>query len=169
MKTISEYLLSGMPIYRIFSKNRCSREAKDLSIVKELHNLLMTIPKVATMTLIKYHHDTWVANSFNLVAIPRLADCGIEFLNGSDDNLRIALKSLHKFIRIISTIHSSRLKRFIFRLSLSIKVMSVNNKHNLIHIIQLWHKLGSLERSQCLSGSCCMPYIAVIVGVLHTI
>ena len=58
MKTISEYLLSGMPIYRIFSKNRCSREAKDLSIVKELHNLLMTIPKVATMTLIKYHHDT---------------------------------------------------------------------------------------------------------------
>ena len=58
MKTISEYLLSSMPIYRIFSKNRCSREAKDLSIVKELHNLLMTIPKVATMTLIKYHHDT---------------------------------------------------------------------------------------------------------------
>ena len=58
MKTISEYLLSGMPIYRIFSKDRCSREAKELSIVKELHNLLMTIPKVAAVALVKYHHDT---------------------------------------------------------------------------------------------------------------
>ena len=58
MKTISEYLFSGMPIYRIFNKDRCSREAKDLSIVKELHNLLMTIPKVAAVALVKYHHDT---------------------------------------------------------------------------------------------------------------
>ena len=58
MKTIPEYLFSGMPIYRIFSKDRCSREAKDLSIVKELHNLLMTIPKMTAVTLVKYHHDT---------------------------------------------------------------------------------------------------------------
>ena len=110
-----------------------------------------------------------MTNGFNLATVPRLADCGIELLNSSDDNLGIALKPLHKLVCIVSTIHSTRLKRFIFRLRLSIKVMSVNNKHNLIHIVQFRYKLCCLERSQCFSGSCCMPYIAVIVRVLYTI
>lgn len=58
MKTVAEYLFSSMSIHRIFGKDWRSRKTEYLSIVKELHNLLVTIPKMTTVALIKYHNDT---------------------------------------------------------------------------------------------------------------
>ena len=57
MKTIAENFFCRMSIHCIFSKDRCSRKAKNLSIIKELHNLFMTVPEMTTMTLIKNHYD----------------------------------------------------------------------------------------------------------------
>ena len=58
METVSKYFLRGMSINSILGENRCSSKTEYLGIVKELHYLLMTIPKMTAMALIKYHHDT---------------------------------------------------------------------------------------------------------------
>ena len=79
------------------------------------------------------------------------------------------MQPLHKFIRIVRTIHRTRLKGFIFRLGLRIKVVAVNHKHHFIHIVQFGYKLCCLKRGQGLSGSSGMPYIAVVIGVRHLI
>ena len=100
-----------MTIHSILGKNRGSCKAEYLSIVKEFHNLLMAIPEMAAMALIEYHHDTGMTNSLNLAAVPCLAYCGIKFLNGSNDNLGITLQAFYKFIRVIGTIHRTRLKK----------------------------------------------------------
>ena len=120
VKAVAKYLFRCMSIYGIFSKNRSTRKTEYLGIIKELHNLLMAVPEMTAMALVKYHHDTRVADSVYFVAIPCLANCGIQFLNGGDDNLGITLKSFYKFVCIISTIHSSRFKCFIFRLRLCV-------------------------------------------------
>ena len=57
MQAITENFFCCMPVHCIFGKDRCSRKAKNSGIIEELHNLLMTIPKMTTMTLIENHHD----------------------------------------------------------------------------------------------------------------
>ena len=114
MKAVTKYLLCRMSIDRIFSKNGSTRKTEYLGIIKELHNLLMAVPEMTAMALVKYHHDTRVADSVYLVAIPCFADCDIQLLNGGDNNLGITLKSFYKFVCIVSTIHCARFKRFIF-------------------------------------------------------
>ena len=96
----------------------------------------MAIPEMTTVTLIKNHYDARMTGSFNPVAIPSLADSGIEFLNGGDNNLGIALQSFHKFICVVGTIYRTRFKSLVFRLGLSIEIMAVNYEHHFIHIIQ---------------------------------
>ena len=74
---------------------------------------------------------------FYTTTVPLLANSGIEFLYGCDDNLRIAVQTLHQLIRVVRTVNGSRLKRLVFGLRLGVKVVAVNDKHYLIHIVQL--------------------------------
>src|SRR5699024_6678051 len=108
---------------------------------------------MASVALVKYHYDTRVAYGFYLVAVPCLADGGIEFLNGGDDYLGIAVQPFHKFVCVVCTVHCTRLKGIIFRLGLCIEVVAVNHKHYLIHIVKFGNKLCCLKRGQGLSGS----------------
>ena len=55
------------------------------------------------------------------------------------------MQALYQFIRIVRTVNSSRLKGLVFRLRLCVKIMSVDNEHDLIYIIQLRNELCSLE------------------------
>lgn len=62
-----------------------------------------------------------------------------------DDYFGVALQPFYQFVRIVRTVHSSRLKCFILRLGLRVEVMAVYNKHHLVHIIQFGNELCSLE------------------------
>lgn len=101
--------------------------------------------------------------------IPLLADSGIQLLDGGNDNFGVTVQAFHQFVRIVRTVHRSRLECFIFRLRLRVKVMAVNYKHHLIHIIQFRNQLCSLKGSQRLAGTGRVPDIAVIVRVDHTV
>ncbi len=46
------------------------------------------------------------------------------------------METLYQFIGIIRAINGTWLKGFIFCLCLSIKIMTINYKHYLIHVIQ---------------------------------
>ena len=105
----------------------------------------MTFPEVASVALIEYHHDTGVAYGLYLGTVPRLADCRIELLYGGNDYLGIALQPFRQFVRIVRTVHRTRLKGFIFRLGLRVEVVTINHKHHLVHIILFGNKLCSLE------------------------
>ena len=145
VQAVAEYLFGGMPVNGILREDGRTREAEHLGVVKELHDALVTFPKVASVALVEYHHDTGVAYGLNLVAVPRLANCGVELLNGSDDYLGIAVQPFHQLIRVVRAVHRTRLKGFIFRLGLGVKVVTVNHKHYLIHIVQFGNKLCRLE------------------------
>ena len=96
---------------------------------------IMTLPEMATMALIEYHHDTRMAYRIYFAAIPCLAYGCIEFLNSGNDNLGVAMQTFYQLVRIVRTVNGSRFKGFIFRLCLCIKVMAVDNEHYLIYII----------------------------------
>ena len=145
MQAVAEHLFGRMPINCIFCKNRSSGKTEYLGIIEELHNLLMTLPEVTAVALIKYHHDTGVAYRIYLAAVPYLTYGSIEFLNSGNDNLGVTMQPFYQFIRIVRTVNSSRFKGFIFRLRLCVKVMTVNNEHYLIYIIQLRNKLCCFE------------------------
>ena len=137
MQAVAEHLFGRMTINCILCKYWSSGKSEYLGIIEELHNLLMTLSEVATVTFIEYHHDTGVAYRIYLAAIPCLAYGSIEFLNSGNDNLGVTMQALYQFIRIVRTVNGSRLKGLIFRLRLCIKIMAVNNEHYLIYIIQL--------------------------------
>ena len=76
-----------MSVHRILNKDRCASKAEYLRVVEELHDVLVAISEMASMTLIEYHHDARMAYFLNTTAIPLLTDSGIKFLNGGNDNL----------------------------------------------------------------------------------
>lgn len=84
VETISKDLFCSMSVHCIFGKDRRSGETEHLRIVKELHYPLMTVTEMASVTFVKYHHDTGMTYGFYLAAIPRLADGGVKFLYGRD-------------------------------------------------------------------------------------
>ena len=105
----------------------------------------MAFAEVASVTLVKNHHDTGMTYGFYLGAVPCPADGSIEFLNGGDNYFGIAVQPFHKFVRVVRTIHSPRFKGVIFRLGLRIEVVAVNHEHHLVHIVQFGNKLCRLE------------------------
>ena len=110
-----------------------------------------------------------MADLFDTATVPLLADFSIQFLDGGNDNFGVTVQAFHQFVRIVRTIHRSRLECFILRLRLRVKVMAVNHKHHLVHIIQFRNQLCSLEGSQRLAGTGRVPDITVIVRVAHTV
>ena len=105
----------------------------------------MTLSEVAAVAFIKYHYDTRMAYRIYLTAIPCLAYSSIEFLNSGNDNLGVTMQAFYQFIGIVCAVNGSRFEGFVFRLCLCIKIMSVDNEHDLIYIIQLRNKLCCLE------------------------
>ena len=134
-----------MSVHRILNKDRRARKSEYLRVVEELHDVLVAISEMASMTLIEYHHDARMTYFFYTTAIPLLADSCIKFLNGGNDNLRIAVQTLHQFVRIVRAVHGSWLKSLVFGLGLRVKVMTVNHEHHLVHVVQLRYELGCLE------------------------
>ena len=145
MQTVSKDFFCSVSVHCILCKDRSTSKAKHLGIVKELHYTFVTLSEMTSMTLIKYHDNARVTYGFYLITIPCLADGCIELLDGGNDNLGITMQSFYKFVRIIRTVYRTRLKCFIFRLGLRIEVMTVNNKHNFIDVIQFGNELSSLE------------------------
>ena len=76
-----------MSVYSILNKYRSTSKTEYLRVVEELHDILVAFSEMASMTLIEYHHDARMAYFLNTTAIPLLADSGIQFLYGSNDNL----------------------------------------------------------------------------------
>ncbi len=145
VKTVAEDFLCGMTINGVLYENRCSCKTEYLSVVEELDNVLVAVAEMAAVALVKNHHDTGMAYFLNATAVPLFADGGIEFLYGGDDNLGIAVQTLHQFVGVVGTVNGTRFKRLVFGLRLSVEVVTVNDKHHLIHIVQLGHQLCRLE------------------------
>src|SRR3712207_313628 len=87
VKAVAKNFLCGVSINSILHKDRCAGKAEYLGIVKELHNILMTVTEMAAMTLVKDHDNARVAYFLYTAAIPLSADGGIEFLYGGDNYL----------------------------------------------------------------------------------
>ena len=145
MQTVSEDFFCSVSVHCILREDRSSCKAEHLRIIKELHYPFVTIPEVASVALIEYHDNAGMTYSFYLVAVPCLADGGIEFLDSGNDNLGITVQTLYKFVRIIRSVHRTRLESLIFRLGLCIEVVTVNDKHHLVHIVQFRNELGCLK------------------------
>ena len=135
VEAIAEDFLCCMTIHSILNEDRCTCKSEYLCIVEKPDDILMAISEMTAMTLIKNHHDTSMTDFFNPPAIPLLTYSSIELLDGGDDNFGITMKALHKFICVIGTVNSTWLKCLIFGLRLCVKVVPVNNKHNLVHIV----------------------------------
>ena len=129
----------------------------------------MAVTEMASVALVEDHHNTAILNLLKFAAVPRTGNCGIEFLNGRNNDFGVALKSARKFACVGCTVNRTRLKSIIFRLCLSVEVMTVNNKHYLVNAVKFRYELGGLERGQSLSGSGCMPDVSITVGVLHLV
>ena len=77
MKAVAEDFLCGVSIHCILSKDWSTCKAEYLRIVEELHDVLMTVSEMASMTFIKNHDYSGVTYFLNTTAIPLLADSGI--------------------------------------------------------------------------------------------
>lgn len=106
----------------------------------------MAVTEMASVALVEDHHNTAILNLLKFAAVPRTGNCGIEFLNGRNNDFGVALKSARKFACVGCTVNRTRLKSIIFRLCLSVEVMTVNNKHYLVNAVKFRYELGGLER-----------------------
>ena len=100
---------------------------------------------MASVALIKNHHDLFIAHILKMTVVIVFGDCAIQLLNSGDYYLLITSETLYKFLSTVSAIHSSRLKGFIFRLCLSVEVVPVNDKKHLVYFINFRNKLCGFE------------------------
>ena len=129
----------------------------------------MAVTEMASVALVEDHHNAAILNLLKFAAIPRSGDGGIEFLDRRNDDFGVALKTARKFACVGCAVNRTRLKSIIFRLGLSVEVMTVNNEHHLINAVKFGNELGRFERGQGLSGSGSVPNVSVAVGVLHLV
>ena len=135
MKAVAENLLCGVSVYSIFNEDGGACKAEYLSVVEELHDVLVAFSEMASMTFIENHYDAGMAYFLNTAAVPLFADSGVQLLYGGDYNFRVAMQTFHQFVRVVGAVNGSRLKGFIFGLRLCIKVVAVNHKHHLVHVV----------------------------------
>ena len=121
------------------------------------------------MALVENHHNSFISNILQLIVIVIFCYSSIKFLNRSNDDFTISGESFDKLACIVGVINSARFKSFIFRLSLSVEVMTVNNKHNFIYTINIRNQLRGIKRSQGFTCTSCMPNISVLISISNSI
>ena len=169
VKIVAKDFLCSMPFHRILYEDRRTSKPEHLCVVEELNNILVAISEMATMALVKNHYDARMAYFFYSTAVPLLSNSCIEFLDSGDDNFGITVKTFHKFVCIIGAVNCTWLKGFILCLCLCVKVVAVNHKHYLINVVQFSNKLSCLKWSKRFASTCCMPNIAIVIGVYNTV
>ena len=90
VQTLVEDFFGSTIVLRVLLEYRCPREAEYLRIGKEVDNIFVALTEMATMTLIENHDDARLPHFIQTLAVPLLRNGCIEFLNGSDNDFRIA-------------------------------------------------------------------------------
>ena len=71
----------------ILGKNRSTRKTKYLKVSEEAYDVLVAISEVASVALIKDHHNLLVAHLLQMLIIVVACYCAIQFLDSCNDNL----------------------------------------------------------------------------------
>ena len=100
---------------------------------------------MASVALIKNHHDLFIAHILNMSVVIVFCDCAIQLLNCGDYDFCIAVETADKLLGIVRAINGSRFKGFIFSLCLSVEVVTVNDKKHLVYFIDLRNELCRLK------------------------
>lgn len=100
---------------------------------------------MASVALIKNHHDLFIAHILNMSVVIVFCDCAIQLLNCGDYDFCIAVETADKLLGIVRAINGSRFKGFIFSLCLSVEVVTVNDKKHLVYFIDLRNELCRLN------------------------
>ena len=70
----------------ILREYRCASEAKYLQVLEEIHDILMTLAKMAAMTFIENHHNLLVFHLLQMLVVVVSGDGTVQFLDGGDDD-----------------------------------------------------------------------------------
>ncbi len=57
----------------------------------------MAVTEMASVALVEDHHNAAILYLLKFTAVPRTGNCGIEFLNGRNDDFGITLQTARKF------------------------------------------------------------------------
>ena len=64
----------------------CSGKAEYLQVLEEIHDILMTLAKMAAMTFIENHHNLLVFHLLQMLVVVVSGDGTVQFLDGGDDD-----------------------------------------------------------------------------------
>ena len=145
MQALTEDFKSGDILLGVLREYGRTGKTEYLQITEEVDNVAMALTEMTAVTLIKNHHKLLITEFLNTLIVEVLLNGCIQFLNGGEDYFLIRIESFDQLISIICSINCTRFKGLIFTLGLSIKIMTVNNKKDLINTIQFCHQLCSLE------------------------
>ena len=103
-----------MSVNRVLYKYRSACKTEYLSIGKELHNILMAISEMATVTLVKNHNNAFIFDRKQFIAVIVLRYGSVKFLNCSNNDFAISIEAFDKFRSVVGIIYSTRFKCFVF-------------------------------------------------------
>ena len=145
MQALAEDFFGRMLVDGILCKDGRAGESETLAVLEEVDNVFVAFAEVAAVALVKNHDDSLVFAVLYFLVVAVTGDGYIEFLNGGDDNFTAASQAFYQLVSAVGAIDGTRLKSLVFALRLRIEVMAVNNKHHLIHTIDLAHELCCLK------------------------
>ena len=145
----------------IGSKNRRTRKAKQVIILKILDNVLVHIAKLAAMALVKNQDNVLLENLMSLIAGNKQR----QLLNRCDDDfisMRIALgvpvfQLALQHLRGGVSVGRPFFKAVIFFHGLVVQILAVYHEQNLINIGEVGRQLRRFEGGQRFAAACCVP------------
>ena len=142
-------------------KNRRTRKAKQVIILKILDNILVHIAKLAAMALVKNQDNVLLENLMSLIAGNKQR----QLLNRCDDDfisMRVALgvpvfQLALQHLRGGVAVGCSFFKAVIFFHGLVVQILAVYHEQNLINIGEVGRQLRRFEGGQRFAAACCVP------------
>ena len=142
-------------------KNRRTRKAKEVVVLKILGDVLVHIAKLAAMALVKNQDNVLLENLMSLIAGNKQR----QLLNRCDDDfisMRVALgvpvfQLALQHLRGGVAVGCTFFKAVIFFHGLVVQILAVYHKQNLINIGEVGRQLRRFERCQRFAAACCVP------------
>jgi len=134
-------------------------------IAKKRRDALVRVAELTAVALVEDENDPFVPQLFHLCQILRLADGGVQLLQGGDDQFGVVGELLHQLAGVVGAVHAAFAEAVELLDRLVIQVLPVHAEHHLIHARQAGDDLRRFEGRERLAAAGGVPDVAVRIDL----
>ncbi len=153
----------------VVGKNGRTRETEHLAIVEKGFDAVVGVAELAAVALVEDENDALVAQLVHTGQIGLLADGGVEFLDGGDDEAGIVGELADQGVGVAGAVHAAIGEVVELLRGLVVEVVAIHHENDLMHLGQFHQHLRRFERRERFAGAGGVPDVAVVDAVLHAV